>query len=87
MFEYDTAAKAAAEKLDKYDFTEILKYCYGHELRSPWDIYDVIVEEYAELDVMDSPLDELSEHELMDYLSERYNVVFEEVVTYRMWYK
>ena len=35
MFDYDEDSKKAAETLDKYDFTPILKRCYGV------DIYDI----------------------------------------------
>lgn len=38
MFEYDNAAKHAAEALDRYDFTDILSECYDKGLREPYDI-------------------------------------------------
>ena len=87
MFEYDKFSKAAAEELDKYDFTEILSECYDNDLRSPWDIMERIVDEYAELGFIDGALDNLSNDEFMEYLTERYPIKFEEVITYRMWYK
>ena len=87
MFEYDKAAEAAAKKLDEYDFTEILSWCYDNDLRESWDIRNEIAEEYEELSADDGALDNLSNDEFMEYLSERYNVRFEEVTTYRMWYK
>ena len=87
MFEYDKFSKAAAEELDKYDFTEILSECYDNDLRSPWDIRYRIADKHSELDVDDGALDNLSNDEFMEYLSKRYNVRFEEVITYRMWYK
>ena len=86
MFEYDKYAKAAADKLDEYDFTEILSWCYDNGLRDPWDIRCKIEDEHYELSVDDGALDNLSIDEFMDYLSEKYSVRFEEVTTYRMWY-
>lgn len=86
MFEYDKYAKAAAEELDKYDFTEILSSCYDEGLRDFYDILDKIIEEHKELDVDDGALDNLASDEIMDYLSARYDVRFDEIVTYRMRY-
>lgn len=84
MFDYDEYSKAAAEKLDEYDFTEILSLCYDNSLRDPWDIRCKIEDEYNELE---DTLDDLSTDEFIEYLSNRYNVYFEEVITYRMWYR
>ena len=86
MFEYDKYAKAAAEELDKYDFTEILSWCYDNHLCEFGDIVDKIIEEHKELDVNDGALDNLSGDEIREYLSERYNVRFDEIITYRMRY-
>ena len=87
MFEYDFISKHAADELDKYDFTEILNYCYYNGLVNPWEIVDIIIEEHNELGTEDGPFENLSLDEVIEYLSERYNVAFEEVITYRMWYK
>ena len=84
MFDYDEYSKAAAEKLDEYDFTEILSSCYDNNLRDPWDIKCEIEDEYGELEDI---LDDLSVDEFMEYLSNRYDVYFEEVIAYRMWYR
>lgn len=81
MFEYDMDAFLAANKLNEYDFTDTLRYCYGYGLTNSWHIREKIIEEHKELEEY---LDNLSNDEFMDYLSERYNVKFEEVVTYRM---
>ena len=86
MFEYDKYAKAAAEELDKYDFTDILSSCYDEGLRDFYNILDKIIEEHKELDIDDGALDNLSSDEIMDYLSARYNVTFDEITTYRMRY-
>lgn len=87
MFEYDECTKRAAEKLDEYDFTEILNLCYDNNLKSPWEIADKIMEKYEELGVLGGAFDYLSVDEFMKYLSERYPVRFEEVIAYRMQYK
>lgn len=84
---YTKEIKAAKEQLDKYDFTELLSDCYDSDLREIWNIIDKIIEVYPELNALDGAFDYLDDYELMDYLSEKYNIRFEEVVTYRMWYK
>lgn len=86
MFEYDECSKAAAKELDKYDFTEILSSCYDNEKNGLWDVIDAIIEKHNELDVDDGALDNLSSDEIMEYLSKRYNVRFESIITYRMYY-
>ncbi|MGN0246512.1 MAG: hypothetical protein ACI4DK_11200 [Lachnospiraceae bacterium] len=83
MFEYDEASQKAAEKLDNYDLTNILSWCYDASWRDPWDIKQKIQIEYPELDDI---LDDLSSDEFMEYLSKKYNVRFEEIISYRMWY-
>ena len=87
MFEYDIYAQHAAEELDKYDFTDLLRYCYDNGYVNPWDIADVMISEYNERGVEDGAIESLSLDEFIEYLSERYNIGFEEVITYRMWYK
>ena len=84
---YTKEIKAAKEQLDKYDFTELLNYCYDNDLREIWDIIDKVIVTYPELDALDGAFDYLDHHEFMDYLNEKYNIRFEEVVKYRMWYK
>lgn len=84
MFEYDAAAMIAANKLDEYDLTEILKDCYKSKIREAWIIKDKISDSIKELE---QHLDDLSLYEFMDYLCDRYPVSFEEVCTYRMWYR
>ena len=83
MFEYDKASQRAAEKLDRYDLTETLSWCYDANWRDPWDIKQKIITEYPELD---DTLDDLSTDEFMMCLEAKYDVKFEEVVSYRMWY-
>ena len=83
MFDYDLASKKAAEKLDEYDLWPLLVQCYDVGWVDPWDIRErAISVKHPELaDV----LDDLSTDEFMEYLAKRYNVRFEEVVSYRMW--
>lgn len=84
MFEYDAASKAAAQELDNYDLTELLSRCYDANIRDPFDIRQAAITAHKELDDI---LDDLSTDEFMEYLESKYNVRFEEVVSYRMWYR
>ena len=86
MFEYDECSKAVAKELDKYDFTETLSLCYDDKENSLWEIVDRIIETFPELNVDDGAIDNLSSDEIMEYLSEKYNVRFEAITTYRMYY-
>lgn len=83
MFDYDLASEKAAETLDACDLSELLLQCYDVGWVDPWDIRErAILVKHPELaDV----LDELSTDEFMEYLTKRYNVRFEEVISYRMW--
>ena len=84
MFDYDEDSKRAAEKLDGYDFTEILRSCFDSWLRDPYEIRNCISEHHPELD---DALSDLTESEWIEYLEKRYPVSFEEIVRYRMWYR
>lgn len=85
MFEYDIESRIAAEELDKYDLKEILSDCYDKGITEPWDIENIgILNKHPELE---DTLDNLSLDEFMEYLSRKYDVVFDEVITYRMRYK
>jgi hypothetical protein len=86
MFEYDKYAKAAAEELDKYDFTDLLSMCYDRGFRSPEEIIDEILEEYEDLAYNDDVWDNLSMDELMQYLCKKYNIRFEAITSYQMFY-
>ena len=83
---YDTYVRPHVNKLNKYDFTEILSDCYDKGKNDFEDIKDEILERYKELDDEDSPFYYLSNDEIMSYLSDRYNVKFDEIVMYRMRY-
>ena len=84
MFEYDKDSQRAAEELDKYDLTQVLSDCYDNGTVEACDIqHEGILVKYPELeDVMDN----LTLSEFMLYISIRYGVVFDEVITYRMRY-
>lgn len=84
MFEYDEDAEKAAEKLNEYNFKDILKSCFDSNIIDPTDIrYHITDNHYPELE---ETLADLTESEWMEYLQSRYPVRFEEVVHYRMWF-
>ena len=85
--DYDKIVQLAMKKLDEYDFTELLSECYDVNKCNIYEIIDDIINNYLELAGDDSPLDELSTYEIMDYLSKRYNVKFIEQTHYYMRYK
>ena len=83
MFDYDLASEKAAETLDEYDLSGLLLQCYDVGWVDPWDIRErAILVKHPELA---DALDELSTDEFVEYLTKRYNVRFEEVISYRMW--
>lgn len=83
MFSYDKMVETAAQKLSEYDLTELLSNCYDVDCREPWDIQQQIIAKYPELE---DALDWLSNDEFMECLQSKYNVRFEEVISYRMYY-
>lgn len=78
MFDYDKLAAAAVETLDEYDFSSVLKSCYGVDIL---DVCDLL-ETYGE--AVSSALENLSEDEIAIYLTKRYGMKIEEVSRYRM---
>ena len=85
MFECDEDAKKAAEKLDEYNFKDILQSCYDSGISDPIDIRDHIIDNhYPELD---ETFGDLTGDEWMEYLCYRYPIKFEEIISYRMWYR
>ena len=80
MFDYDQEAKNAVDVLDKYDFSPLLKSCYGV------DIYDISdwLEEYGE--EVSKAIVELTTDELVEYLHLRYGVRVEEVSRCCIWW-
>lgn len=85
MFDYDADAKAAAEELDNHDLTDNLARCWRMRHTDPWDIRQFIQSEaIPECMELFNALESLSLDELMEYLSVKYNVRFEEEIHYRM---
>lgn len=80
MFDYDEDSKKAAETLDNYDFTPILKRCYGV------DIYDIEdwIKDYGD-DVAEA-VESLADYELADYLHQKYGMGIQEVSRYCAWW-
>lgn len=87
MGDYDKIVQLAKEKLNEYDFTELLSDCYDLGLKDIYEIIDSILDEYPELDEDGTPLDDLSTDEIIEYLSKKYNVEFMEQTHYYMRYK
>lgn len=88
--DYDKIVQLAKEKLDKYDFTELLSDCYDLGLNDIYEIIDSIdsiLYQYLEFDEDGTPLDDLNTDEIMEYLSKKYNVKFVEQTHYYMRYK
>lgn len=85
MFEYDVNAKAAAEELDKHDLTNTLILCWKIGAEDPYAIKQEIQNEAVPNSIaLFDAVEELSPDELMEYLTQKYDVRFEEVVSYRM---
>lgn len=80
MFDYDQKAKNSVDVLDKYDFSPLLKSCYGVDID---DIRDWL-EEYGE--EVSKEIMELTTDELVEYLHLRYGVRVEEVPQYYIWW-
>ena len=73
MFDYDENAKKAAQVLDQYNFTAILKECH---IVSIHEIIDQLTQ-YNE-NVADA-LDDLSSDEVASYLHQRYGMHIQEI--------
>lgn len=83
MFDYCQEAKKAADELDKYDLSDILKQCYEIGWRDPWDIGERgIIGKYPELE---GSVHALDLDELMEYLMKKYPVRFSERISYAMY--
>lgn len=88
--EYEKIVQAVKDKLDEYDFTDLLSDCYDLGLNDIYEIIDSIdsiLYQYLEFDEDGTPLDDLSTDEIMEYLSKKYNVQFVEQTHYYMRYK
>ena len=85
MFEYDADASNAAKVLDKYDYLlkEFIDQCLFFGVRDPYDIRDKAISRFEDSEISDA-FDNLSIDELMEYLIDKYNVVFDEHIQYSM---
>ena len=85
MFDYDKETQSAAKVIDKYDLSGYLESCYLYGPRDPWDIREHIASNSIpfEMDLFDA-LHILSTDEFIEYLEKRYDVQFEEIISYQM---
>lgn len=83
MFEYDELASNAVKTLDKYNLEDEILQCRKIKYLDPYDIREHIEESTNDFELIDA-LEELSLDEFMEYLTVRYGIRWEEVVSYRM---
>lgn len=76
--------KLATETLDKYDFHEFINMCLFFGVRDPYSIIAHINTWFDNEEIYEA-LDTLTIHEFMEYISNKYGVIFvEEEPRYRM---
>lgn len=82
MFEYNTDSSKAAEKLDRYDLTDVLKDVHGV------DVYEVaeIISNMGNSEISEA-IDCLTIDELVLYLERRYGMGATEEVRSFMWWR
>ena len=80
MFDYNEESKRAAEILDKYDLTDVLKECRGREVSEIEEEIKKINDELCEA------IENLTYVEFSDYLIERYKMRMEEASISYMWW-
>ena len=83
MFEYDELASNAAKTLDKYNLKDEIQQCRQLKYFDPYDIRNHMQLYTNDFELMDA-LEELSLDEFMEYLTARYGIRWEEVISYRM---
>lgn len=83
MFEYDELASNAAKILDKYNLEDEILQCRIIKYLNPVDIRNHIEASTNDFEFIDA-LEELTLYEFMEYLTEKYGVKWEEVISYRM---
>ena len=86
MFEYDELASNAAKILDKYNLEDEIIHCRKIRYLDPFEIRNHIAKSTNNFELIDA-LEELSLDEFMEYLTVRYGIKWEEVISYRMIYK
>ena len=82
MFTYSIMAYHAAETLDKYNCSKEIEFCRNSDRKDAWDIRNHI-SALHNTEVEDA-LEELSLGEFMEYMSVRYRIQWEEIITYKM---
>lgn len=83
MFEYDELSSNAVKILDKYNLEDEILQCKKRGYLDPYDIRDYIQMLTSNLELIDA-LEELSLDEFMEYLTERYKIRWQEIISYRM---
>lgn len=83
MFEYDELVSNAAKILDKYNLEDEILQCRKVRCVDPWDIRSHIESSTNDFELIDA-LEELSLDEFMEYLTVKYGIRWEEVISYRM---
>lgn len=84
MFDYNPSKKKAAEELDKYDFTKLLKQCCKIGWRDPLSIgLKGIVGRFPELE---DSVRQIGPDDLVHYLMAKYPVFFRPKVSVEMYF-
>jgi hypothetical protein len=83
MFEYDELASNAVKTLDKYNLEGEILQCRKIKYLDPYDIREHIEESTNDFELIDA-LEDLALDEFMEYLTVRYGIRWEEVISYRM---
>lgn len=79
MFNYDEYACKAAEKLNEYDLSDVLKFCIKSRKT---EIFDIIKQMKLMYPNLSKEIDILSSEELMEYLQIMYGASFMEETNY-----
>lgn len=82
MFTYDELSSHAVTILDKYDFTNSLESYIAQGIHELHEVIEFLISEYGKS--VEDAVDELTNDEKMEYLEDRYNIVFSEKITYEM---
>lgn len=85
MFTYDEMSSHAVTMLDKYDFTNSLELYMSQGIRELHEVIEALIKDYDK--TVETAIEELTNDEKIEYLEDRYNVVFSERITYEMYKK
>jgi hypothetical protein len=83
MFKYDELVSNAVKILDEYNLEDEILQCKKRGYLDPYDMRDYIQMLTSNLELIDA-LEELSLDEFMEYLTARYKIRWQEIVSYRM---